>query len=611
MLVLGLAIFCLTVGLTLGLGFGDDNPSLFVHDITDGESHKEFVRLFKHHDVFSKEIANSGTLYDDCRLNPYMSVTATSHICLFTGAIPADNRAPKLEYIDRFTGEIKNIFYREGVKSVFGESTTENENSPGIIIGTTVYDEFLEQNPLSKVVVISTKNRAVLAAGHKNIMPFWQNVGCDWVQHPGEFMTTDYYMDQLPQWATDFNVEMKSRLDAGPIVWNLEKPLDEYLGKDNERLLTQGGGTWDSVDPEVSVFPKIWEGTDYCRGCCAEGCSCNDVSYQTALWSWYGDKMTYEFAMAAIDGEQLGQRVDEDGKKITDILVISASGYDLTAHGNGRLDLETEDTFLKKDKAFEDMLNYADSLGIGMTGFSTSDHGFDTYPEENALHGYDFAARTSHIFGEDCYFPGPYYPKPAELAVCESETFAHEINEAVKVRFGIDYDVIQYVPAYYGFWTVTYPGISQHDITFVPEIQNDVILPAVEAFVADKVAQHTLFSAAVARTDIMRGYVKDQSFTDGFHPDVSGNVLFKVDQFVYHWPMFTGRGLIASHGSNWAYDNQVPCFWWGKGIKKQVIRRTVYQDSFAPTLAAFLGISRPSGSKGEQLYEVLEDKKPF
>jgi hypothetical protein len=62
----------------------------------------------------------------------------------------------------------------------------------------------------------------------------------------------------------------------------------------------------------------------------------------------------------------------------------------------------------------------------------------------------------------------------------------------------------------------------------------------------------------------------------------------------------------TSHGTPYAYDNQVPVLFLGPGIKAGTYTGSIAVNDIAPTLAAMLGTAQPSGSIGRVLSEMLQ-----
>ena len=85
----------------------------------------------------------------------------------------------------------------------------------------------------------------------------------------------------------------------------------------------------------------------------------------------YGNTFTLDLAVAAINGEQLGQH------DVTDFLAVSFSSTDYIGHQFGINAVEIEDTYLKLDRDLANFLTFLDAkVGKGnYTVFLTADHG--------------------------------------------------------------------------------------------------------------------------------------------------------------------------------------------------------------------------------------------
>ena len=114
---------------------------------------------------------------------------------------------------------------------------------------------------------------------------------------------------------------------------------------------------------------------------------------------------------------------------------------------------------------------------------------------------------------------------------------------------------------------------------------------------------------AVSSSDLRAGALAQTPATDAilanFHEERSGDiyVVFEPHWFVSE---FDGASVTGSHGSPWRYDTHVPVIWMGPGIDAARIGRRVETVDVAPTIAAYLGIRPPSGTRGQMMTEVLE-----
>ena len=124
--------------------------------------------------------------------------TACGHSCVYTGTTPA------------FNGIVGNNFLLHGKSitsvndtTVAGVGTTTNvgQASPRNLLVTTLGDELrLATQFKARVVGVALKDRAaILPAGHAPTGAYWYDS-----KVPG-FITSDYYMKQLPKWVEQFN----------------------------------------------------------------------------------------------------------------------------------------------------------------------------------------------------------------------------------------------------------------------------------------------------------------------------------------------------------------------------------------------------------------------
>ncbi len=159
--------------------------------------------LYTYHDMWSRNGAFNRLLDESFLCNNTMvdyvpTVTACGHATIYTGTTPA------------FHGIAGNSYYIDGksVNSVWDPDVTpvgteENvgRQSPRNLLATTIGDQLKVATEGKAIVAgVSLKDRAsILPAGHGADAAFWY----DTKGH--RFITSNYYMDQLPQWLTRFN----------------------------------------------------------------------------------------------------------------------------------------------------------------------------------------------------------------------------------------------------------------------------------------------------------------------------------------------------------------------------------------------------------------------
>jgi len=149
-----------------------------------------------------RRLIDQGYSFDNC-LIPYVpTVTSIGHTSAYTGTTPA------------FHGICGNNFYLDGRKVYCCTDTTvhvvgsDNEKdgqmSPHRLLSTTIGDQLrLHTDFRSKVVGVSYKDRAaILPAGHSANAAYWLD------RKNRQFISSTYYMQELPQWAKDFNRQL-------------------------------------------------------------------------------------------------------------------------------------------------------------------------------------------------------------------------------------------------------------------------------------------------------------------------------------------------------------------------------------------------------------------
>jgi hypothetical protein len=90
-----------------------------------------------------------------------------------------------------------------------------------------------------------------------------------------------------------------------------------------------------------------------------------------------------------------------------------------------------------------------------------------------------------------------------------------------------------------------------------------------------------------------------------FNEDRSGDIYVVFEP---HWFVgeFDGKSVTGSHGAPWSYDSHVPVIWMGPGIEHGRIARRVETVDVAPTIAAYLGVKYPSGTRGRVMTEITD-----
>lgn len=514
-------------------------PKLVVGIVVDQMRWDYLYRFYDRYasDGGFKRMMNQGFTCENTLIPYAPTVTACGHASIYTGSVPAINGITGNFWWDN--QEMRSVYCTEdkSVKTV-GSSSALGLMSPRNLLVTTICDELkLATNFRSKVIGISPKDRGgILPAGHSANAAYWyDNTVGDWI-------TSTYYMNELPQWVKDFNAKklVDSYYEKG---WDLLYPADTYV--------------------QSTADDKAYEGKPFGKSFPYELKKFIGKTYSSVLTTPYGNTLTAEFAKKAITEEQLG------ADDITDFLAVSFSSPDYIGHTFGPNSPESEDGFLRLDKELGSLLNFLDSkVGKGQyTVFLSADHGVSQIPEflqENKLPGgrvfmSNVVKQLNNNLLEKFKIPG---------LVVSDDNYQLHLNRMALDSAKIDKEeVTEWITGYLS----SEPGIAR---VFPIEELNEVPLP---------------------------GRIREM-LNNGYYPRRNGDV--QVILHANYIDAYSTTG--TTHGLWNPYDAHIPLLWYGWGIKQGKTNHDTYMSDIAPTLAALLHIQMPSGSVGKVIQEVLK-----
>lgn len=323
-----------------------ERPKLVVGIVVD-QMRWDF--LYRYYDRYStkgfKRLVNEGFTCENTFIPYTPAITAVGHSSVYTGSVPALHGIMGNSWFSREKNRTIYCVEDESVQTV-GSGTDAGQMSPKNLLATTVTDELrLATNFRSKVVGIAIKDRgAILPAGHSANAAFWYD------GKSGNFVSSSYYMKELPAFAKKFNDEKwPEKYLSKP--WNTLYPIDTYVqsAADDQDFEGKFKGA------DAATFPH----------------DLTKAGAGTLSSTPFGNSYTLEFAKRALEGYAMGKG------PVTDMLVVSLSSTDYVGHQFGPNSIETEDTYLRLDKDLGAFFDYLDSeIGKGQyTVFLTADHG--------------------------------------------------------------------------------------------------------------------------------------------------------------------------------------------------------------------------------------------
>ena len=505
--------------------------------------------LYRYWDHFGmdgfKRIMQNGMICADHHFGYAPTYTGPGHASIFTGTTP------------RFHGVISNYWYdRKLAETVYcaadpsvqtvgldDNSIKAGQMSPHRMHASTLGDELkLSTDLKAKVYGISLKDRgAILPAGHLADGAFWF-----YGKDQGKFITSTYYMDELPQWLESWNGKNMARryLKSN---WLLSLPEKEY------------SQAWPDNNPYESSFKgRIRPTFPYDL----ESLQAENGGFDILKGTPHGNTILVDLAIRLIQHEELGQ------DDITDLLALSFSATDYVGHQFGAHAWETQDIYVRLDlqlarlfKTLDDLVGYDQWLC-----WVTADHGGATVPSLAAAEG----------------MPVDYW-KPGNMIDNVELALANRYGEG---QWMLRYDNNQFI--------LNRPLIREKglDLAAMQTFVQGVCLETPGVLMAP--TAHDIAHSGSSSDDIM------ERLRMGYHSAFSGDVLVVPEP---GWIKYGPSG--TDHGSPFPYDTHVPCVFYGWHVPKGITYERTHIRDIAPTVAGMIHTPLPNASTGRPIQAVL------
>lgn len=520
-------------------------PKLVVGIVVD-QMRMDYLYRFENHfgnDGF-KRFYSEGFVAKNHHFDYAQTKTGPGHASISTGTPPAIHGIIANNWFDKTSGKGQ---YCVGDKKFSGVGTSLRMGSKAptqLLVSTFADENRLATQKRGKSIGISIKDRsAILSIGHAANGAYWFSG-----KGEGNFVSSTFYMNTLPKWVSDFNTSRV--VDKYLKTWDTYYPIEGYTesGPDNtpyERIFK---------GLQSSIFPYDLADLALKNG-----------GYDILRETPFGNSLLTDFAIAAINGENLG--ADEDA----DILMMSYSSTDYVGHAFGINAKELQDTYIRLDFELARLFATLDKkVGKGnYTVFLSSDHGVSHVPQ----------------FLTDNNIPAGYFSK---------KQFVKNIKEHVSSFFGTD--------------------------TFIQNISNNEIFLNHDKIKSEELDEEEILSALVSFTTNYKGIANAydtnellkmnnnnpliQRLQRSHHTKRSGDIVFILDSGYLNNGNNNKQG--TTHGSAYSYDTHVPFLLYGAGIKKGTTFSRTHITDIAPTMSAVLRISNPTGTIGNPIGEALK-----
>lgn len=528
-------------------GLSQEQPKLVVGIVVD-QMRMDYI--YRYWDKFGEEgfktLVNEGYLCKNTHFDYIPTKTGPGHASVYTGTAPMNHGIIANDWYDRKTNSEVYCASDPSVNPV-GCDTDAGRMSPHRMLAPSLGDAIrISNNFKGKSIGISIKDRgAILPAGHSANAAYWMDY------QSGNFVSSSYYMQALPNWVQDFN-KAKHADNMAKTPWTTLYPIETYTESTAddtpyERVYNENG---------KPVFPYDIAGLIKKKG------------YYAFASSPYGNTILRMLAEETLKNEQLGK--DEH----LDLLAVSFSSPDIIGHAFGPQAIEVEDTYLRLDQDIAALIKTLNAE-VGKDNyllFLTADH----------------AAAQVPAYMRDNRIPMSYF---------NTDGFVEGLNNTLNSKLGA------------GEWVLSFSNeqiFINHSLRKERGVSLDAVLEIIYDFALDfegvaQVYDRSMLGAPVPQNDFaMRA-------KNGWNQQRSGDVMI---QFLPGWLDYGHQG--TTHGSSYNYDTHVPLLFYGFSVPHGSLAEPVAITQIAGTVSILSSIAFPHLANHlviEELVEAVEEAK--
>ena len=518
----------------------NEKPKLVVGIVVDQMKQEYLTRFYGNfgEDGF-KRFVEEGFMARNGHYNYSSTNTGPGHASVYTGTTPAVHGIVNNSWYSRSLG--RSVYCAEDTTVVAVGGTAKNGLiSPMNLYSTTITDELkLYTQKQGKVIAMSIKDRgSALPGGHLSDGSYWYD------SSTGEFMTSTYYMKDLPNWVKSFNSAQHVDKYLN-MTWDTFLPIENYniSGPDNSQYESGFRGK------DTPTFPYNLKELRKDNG-----------NFSLISSTPFGNSLLTEFAISAVDAEKLGQ------DNTPDFLAVSYSSTDYIGHNFGPQSKEVQDTYIRLDRELAKLFDALDQkVGKGnYSVFLTADHAV----AENSIQMKDDGFKTDNFSNSNA-------------------------RKAVSAALSAKYGAKAWIESFSNNIHLNHKLIEAEGVDLY-EMQNFVAAKMME--------QNGIYIALTARDLVTNNYTKNikNLLQNAYHTKESGDVLVVMDP---GWQ--TGGSKGTGHGNSWTYDTHVPILFYGWGIKKGNSVREIHITDIAPSVSMLLNMRLPNGATGTPIIEMF------
>lgn len=523
-------------------------PKLVLVLVVDGLPQEQVVRYREQFGQGGlRRLLEQGAWFSDAHQAHGITVTAIGHSAVLSGAYPYQHGVIGNNWIDPVTRQ--SVYCTEdGNYTYIGEETKPSDGtSPAKLRVSTLGDELrYATGQQAKVIAISGKDRGAILLGGKSGTAYM------YMDKTGNFASSTYYMKQHPQWVSAYQ--------AG-------KPQDRYYGKNWTPLLPPAAYAHDAnadLNPAKPGARNTFPFAYYSDSGNLDADYYNRLKVGPNL-----DELTFDFARAAVAGENLGK----NPAGVPDLLAVSLSAHDYVNHAFGPESQMSHDHLQRLDRMLAGFFGYLDKQ-VGMDNVLvvlTADHGFPNTPE---------FAQTQRI----------------DAQRLDGDKLMASLNAHLAAKFS----AVDSANKLVAVWSM--PNIHlDYALAEKSGIKREELENAAARFLMDQPGMAQVYT----RTQMEGGAGAtrmDTLMRRAWNRQLSGDLMVVTKPY---WYFGTGNSG-TSHGSPYSYDTNVPLIVMGKRwIKPGAYSQYAEVVDIAPTLAHLLRVRPPSAAEGRVLTETL------
>lgn len=487
-----------------------------------------------------KLLVEKGKVCNYTRFNFLVSGDGIAQATIVTGANPSVHGIVGREWYEILKENVVGSIEDENYKTV-GGSYESGRYSPSKLLTTTFADELrISNNFKSKVFSISMDaTHAIFGGGHTANAAYWYDV------NTGNFVTSTFYCEKLPDWVNEFNNKKFS---------------DIYLEKTWEPLLSLE--KYNTILPDNNQYEEGFNGKNSFPYVLSElsKISRKKYNYEILKMTPFGNNLLKDFATSLIVSEELGK------DDYTDILMISFTATEYIGRLFGYHSIELEDAFIRLDRDLAHFIQFINNY-IGRENvliFLTSDKGISPSPK----------------FLTEYKMPSGYFNAGGAISL---------LNIALNNVYGK------------GKWIKGYHAQQIYlNRTLIED--SKLSLKDFQEYIAQFMLQFTGVANAIPSYILQRVEYTDgilKKIQNSYNPKTGGDIILVLK------PGWVEKNS-NSTSLQIAFDENVPLIWYGWKINRGVLYKQIDLVDIAPTISSILQISWPNGCTGKPIFEIFQ-----